>query len=245
MARQIRLIVPDVALHIVQRGVDRQDCFRHDADHLVYLALLRELLAEARCALHAYCLMTNHVHLLLTPTDDQGPSTLMRRLGQKYVPYFNRRYGRTGTLWEGRFKSCLVDSPRYVLGCHRYIERNPVRAGIVGEPAAYPWSSHLGNIGGAENPLLTPHAEYDALGLEDASRRSAYAEMFDVGDDAEIVKAIREAAHGGYPLVGTALKSKLAKACLRTLEPCKPGPRPASPQEGPVTYDLDLEEFRS
>jgi len=156
MARQPRLVLPDTALHILQRGVDRDDCFREPTDRLVYLTLLRDLSAAARCAIHAYCLMTNHVHLLLTPGDIDGPATLMCKLGQRYVPYFNRRYGRTGTLWEGRFKSFLVESARYVLGCYRYIELNPVRAGMVAAPAAYAWSSHGGNIGLVENRLLSP-----------------------------------------------------------------------------------------
>src|SRR3954464_288959 len=160
MARQPRLIVPDVALHIVQRGVDRQDCFSEETDRVVYLSLLRELCEETRCAVHAYCLMTNHVHLLLTPAAPDGPSVLRRKVGQRYVPYFNRRYSRTGTLWEGRFKSCLVDSPRYVLGCYRYIERNPVEARMVATPISYRWSSYAGNAGLADDQLLTPHVEY-------------------------------------------------------------------------------------
>jgi putative transposase len=239
MARQPRLIVPDIALHIVQRGVDRQDCFRHETDRVVYLTLLRDLLGATQCSLHAYCLMTNHVHLLLTPADPQGPSTLMCKLGQSYVPYFNRRYGRTGTLWEGRFKSCLVDSARYVLGCYRYIERNPVRAGMVAAPAAYRWSSHLGNLGHIGNKLLSSHPEYLALGLEHGSRHAAYLGLFDVPDDPEVVKAIREATQGGYPLVREALKLELSKERVRTLERGKPGPRPVPPaEEDSVTGDL-------
>jgi putative transposase len=226
MARQVRLIVPDIALHIVQRGVDREDCFAEDTDRLVYLSLLRELCAESQCALHAYCLMTNHVHLLLTPVTDHGPSTLMRKLGQRYVPYFNRRYGRSGTLWEGRFKSCLVDSARYVIGCHRYIEQNPVRARMVAGAGAYAWSSYPGNAGLAENQLLTPHVEYAALASQTGPRQAAYRGLFEVPEDMALVKAIREATHGGYPLVGEALKQELAKQARRTLERGKPGPRP-------------------
>lgn len=232
MARQPRLIVPDIALHIVQRGVDRQDCFSEETDRLVYLSLLRELCAETRCAVHAYCLMTNHVHLMLTPATDDGPSVLMRKVGQRYVPYFNRRYGRTGTLWEGRFKSCLVESARYVLGCHRYIECNPVRAGMARDPGEYPWSSHHGNVGLAVDVLLTPHAEYMALGLTASAGRAAYRSLFDTPQDPAVVQAIREATNGGYPLVGEALKRKLAKHARRTLEPRKPGPPPASAQAG-------------
>ena len=132
MARHPRLILPDVAVHIRQRGNDRQDCFKRDSDRLVYLSNLGHFCKRLRCSLHAYCLMMNHVHLLLTPADAQACGPLMRNLGRCYVRYFNRRYDRTGTLWEGRFRSCLVDSARYVLGCHRYIERNPVAAGMCG-----------------------------------------------------------------------------------------------------------------
>jgi putative transposase len=220
MARQPRLVVPDIALHIVQRGVDRQDCFSEETDRVVYLALLRELSAETRCAVHAYCLMTNHVHVLLTPATDEGPSVLMRKVGQRYVPYFNRRYGRTGTLWEGRFKSCLVESARYVLGCHRYIECNPARAGMVPHPGAYRWSSYRANVGLGGDALITPHPEYTALGP------AAYRGLFDQALDPALVKAIREATNGGYPLVGDALKQQLARQARRTLARGKPGPAP-------------------
>lgn len=236
MARQPRLIVPDIALHIVQRGVDRQDCFSEETDRLVYLSLLRELSAETQCGIHAYCLMTNHVHLLLTPSTDEGPSILMRKVGQRYVPYFNRRYGRTGTLWEGRFKSCLVESPRYVLGCHRYIECNPTRAGMVPHPGAYRWSSYQANAGLTEEPLLTPHVEYTALGP------AAYRGLFDHALDPALVKAIREATHGGYPLVGDALQQQLARQARRTLARGKPGPAPRiadSAMSGSLPFDGD------
>ena len=128
MGRHARLIVPGVALHIYHRGNNRQDCFQHRNDRLVYLAILFDLCGKRPCQLHAYCLMTNHVHLLLTPEDMSVCALLMRDLAGIYVSYFNRRYERSGTLWEGRFGSCLVDSARYVLGCYRYIELNPVRA---------------------------------------------------------------------------------------------------------------------
>jgi putative transposase len=240
MARQPRLIVPEVALHIVQRGVDREDCFRQEPDRLVYLSLLRDLSAATNCALHAYCLMTNHVHLLLTPRHTQGPATLMRKLGQRYVPYFNRRYARTGTLWEGRFKSCLVDSARYVLGCHRYIELNPVEARMVVAPADYAWSSHRGNIGLVDDKLLTSHPEYLALGSEPASRHTWYRGLFDVDDDAALFTAIREATIGGYALVGDALKLQLEKEALRPLARRKPGPPAAANRHGSITDDLGL-----
>ena len=235
MARHARFVVPDVALHIIQRGVDRRECFIGDSDRLVYLSNLRQLLAHKHCALHAYCLMTNHVHLLLTPPDAQSCSALMRDLGQRYVAYFNRRYDRTGTLWEGRFRSCLVDSAPYVLACYRYIERNPVRAGIVTTPAAYAWSSYGSNVGIAHDPSLVPHAEYLALGARDAYRR-----FCNETDDARFVEAIRDATNAGYTtLIGEELKARLAATVSRPLERAKPGPR-ASAAEEPESLEFDF-----
>lgn len=165
----------------------------------------------------------------------------MYRIGQRYVPYFNRRNGRTGTLWEGRFKSCLVDSPRYVLGCYRYVEMNPVEAGIVRTPGSYAWSSYLGNAGLAENRLLTPHAEYVGLAPDLASSQAAYRGLFETGADNDLLKAIRAATLGGYPLVDDKLKARLATETTRTLQPGKPGPRHAeSSERDAITGDLDL-----
>jgi putative transposase len=241
MARQPRLVVPDIALHIVQRGVDRKDCFQEDTDRLVYLTLLRDCSAATGCSIHAYCLMTNHVHLLLTPRAANAPAKLMYGIGQRYVPYFNRRYGRTGTLWEGRFKSCLVASARYVLGCYRYIELNPVQARMVTAPASYPWSSYRGNAGMAANALLRPHPEYEALGNEAASRSGAYRALFDRAPEANVLNAIRAATVGGYPLVDAELKARLALETKRSLQPGKPGRRSiAAPELDPVTPDFGL-----
>ena len=167
MARHPRLIVPGVAMHVRQRGNNRQDVFFQDNDRLVYLSILRDLARLRQCALHAYCLMTNHIHLLVTPADEEGPSLMMRDLARCYASYFNRRYSRTGQLWEGRFRSCLVDSAAYVIGCCRYIELNPVRAHMVSSPAEHAWSSYAGNAALHPDPLLTPHEEYVALGRHD------------------------------------------------------------------------------
>ena len=239
MPRHARVIVPDVALHVVQRGHNRQPCFVHDTDHLVYLTTLAELLGKTQCALHAYCLMTNHVHLLLTPSTLHGCAKLMRDLGQRYVQYFNRRYKRTGTLWEGRFRSCLVDSARYVLACYRYVERNPVRAGMVVSAGAYRWSSHNGNTGRMHNKILTSHAEYLALSEEQAPRHAAYESLFDEPDDPEFLTAIRDATNGGLALVSDGLKSQVEANTGRRLEHRKPGP-PAS-RNGLTENQLALE----
>jgi putative transposase len=242
MPRAPRLIVPQIAVHIVQRGHNRRDCFHHDTDRLVYLSNLRELSARTGCALHAYCLMTNHIHLLLTPARADSCALLMRNLGQRYVQYFNRRYERRGTLWEGRFHSCLVDSATYVIACHRYIERNPVRAAMVASPATYPWSSYNGNAGRASNRLLTPHAEYLALAADEASRHTAYEDLFAVGDDPAFLAAIREATYGGYALVGEELKSRLPPDIQPRLQRRAPGPHArAVPEPDYLSGELELE----
>jgi putative transposase len=183
MARRSRYILPGVAAHLVQRGVNRVACFRAEGDYLVYLSQLRELCAKHGCAIHAYCLMTNHVHLLLTPNSAEACTLVMHDLGRRYVPYFNRRHDRTGTLWEGRFRSCIVESASYVLACYRYIELNPVRAGMVDHPAAHPWSSYAANCGARADPSISPHVEFDALSSSNGKRHAAYRGLFDVEMD--------------------------------------------------------------
>ena len=241
MPRLARLVIPGVALHVVQRGHDRKDCFRQETDRLVYLSTLRDLAARTKCALHAYCLMTHHVHLLLTPSAEDSCARLMRNLGQRYVQYFNRRYDRRGTLWEGRFHSCLVESSEYVLACYRYIERNPVRARMVASADAYAWSSHNGNAGRSDNKLLAPHVEYLALSEREEPRLAAYRGLFDQPDDPAFVAAIREATYGGLPLVGKELKAKISSQTTRPLEHRKPGPKndPAVERDS-ITADLGL-----
>jgi len=242
MARGPRLIVSGVALHIVQRGHNRRECFRHDTDYLVYLSNLHELAIKTGCALHAYCLMTNHVHLLLTPSMPESCSLLMRNLGQRYVQYFNRRYQRSGTLWEGRFRSCLVDSAGYVIACHRYIERNPVRAGMVPSVEAYRWSSYSGNAGHAANALLTEHPEYVALAATRASRHQAYRDLCASGDEAAFLAAIREATHGGFALIGEQLRSALPTDQQPRLDRRPPGPRarPKEADQAQLCIELEL-----
>ena len=218
---------------------DRRPCFRDESDYLVYLLLLHQLSTKAGCAIHTYCLMTNHVHLLLTPRENGiACGNLMRDLGQRYVQYFNRRHARTGTLWEGRFRSCLVESPEYVLACYRYIEMNPVRAGMVNVPSAYRWSSHKANIGQATNKIISPHAEYLALALDEDSRLAAYRCFFDQGDQPAFLTAVRDATNGGYALIGDRLKARLAGRTNRRIERGKPGRRPRSESVEPSSGDL-------
>jgi putative transposase len=226
MGRHARLIVPGVALHVYQRGNNHQECFRDRNDRVVYRAIMRDLFTTRPCALHAYCLMTNHVHLLMTPQDMTACALLMRDLAGCYAAYFNRRHRRSGTLWEGRFGSCVVDSTLYVLGCYRYIELNPVRAGMTGTALDYEWSSARDNCGQAHSQLLAPHAEYAALGADDAVRQRAYRQLLDIGEDPLARKALREATGSGLPLLGQPLKAQLQATGAR-LERGKPGPRGA------------------
>jgi putative transposase len=200
MPRPRRLALPSVPLHIIQRGNNRNPCFSHENDYLVYLDMLRECSLDSGCALHAYVLMSNHVHLLLSPDDGESASTMMRRLGQRYVQYFNRRHARTGTLWEGRFRSCLVQDERYFLICHRYIELNPVRACMVSAPVDYPWSSHRANAFGQENSLLTPHVAYKSLGSSQTVRHAAYRHLFSEVLSPELLGELRQASKSNRPL---------------------------------------------
>lgn len=227
MPRPPRLILPGVAVHITQRGNNRSDCFRRDGDYMLYLLHLREVAGKLGCHMHAYCLMTNHVHLLLTPPSPESCTVLMRNLGQRYVQHFNKAHGRSGTLWEGRFRSFLVESARYVLACHRYIEQNPVRAKIVHGPADYPWSSHRANAGLRPDPLVTPHPEYLALSEDPAKRIQAYRDLFGEAPDLSDAKRIREATHSGLPLGSEAFKARMEIDLGRKLRHGKPG-RPKS-----------------
>jgi REP-associated tyrosine transposase len=160
MARLARIVLPGHSVHIIQRGNNRQAVFFAEEDYHNYLRTLGEAAAEGGCAIHAYALMTNHIHLLTTPAHENSLSLMMQSLGGRYVRYINRIYQRSGSLWEGRFKSSLIDSDRYLLICSRYIELNPVRAGMVDTPQDYPWSSYHRNALGHDDAIITPHFLY-------------------------------------------------------------------------------------
>ena len=177
MARQPRLDLPGISQHIVQRGNNRLPCFLDDDDRQRYLTLLREALLDTGCRLHANVLMDNHVHLLATPPQIGALARLMQKLGRGYVGQFNARHRRTGTLWEGRYKSSMVDSESYVLHCHRYIELNPVRAWMTDDPSVYPWSSCASHCGLRQEAILSPHPEYTALGPTSHTRAAAYGHL--------------------------------------------------------------------
>lgn len=228
MPRRARLALDGVSTHLVQRGIDRGACFFRDEDRLHYLALLAELAPALGCAVHAYVLMTNHVHLLVTPSRADALSRLMRHLNQRYVQAVNRAYLRSGTLWEGRFRSCLVDSEAYVLACQRYIELNPVRAGIVRDARDYPWSSHRMNVSTLPSKLLTPHELFFALAADAPGRAAAYRSLFIEDMPETVIADIRRATAGSYALGSPRFQEQIGAMLGRRVAPGIPGrPRKA------------------
>jgi len=177
MARPPRLELPGVPLHVVQRGNNRAACFFNDTDRRFYLKCLRNAAAARGCSVHAYVLMGNHVHLLVTPPEEGAVGAMMQDIGRRYVRIMNAIHSRTGSLWEGRFKSSLIDSERYLLTCHRYIEANPVRAGMVPQVADYVWSSHSHYCGRRTDPLITEHPLHLSMGGSEPERRAAFCAL--------------------------------------------------------------------
>lgn len=201
MPRPLRFVLPGHTLHIIQRGNNRFACFRDDRDRERYLAVLRDASQRARCTIHAYVLMTNHSHLLVSADEARSPARMMHSLGGKYARYFNTRHGRTGTMWEGRYRASLIDSERYFLVCSRYIESNPVRAGIVREPAGYRWSSYRCNAEGEIDVLVREHPVYLSLGRDQAERRETYRALFAAPIASTMLDAIRRATNSNVRLV--------------------------------------------
>lgn len=177
MARLPRLFLPGAANHVRVRGVDRQDIFRSDGDRLFLRSCLWNAAALHGLSVHAYVLMSNHIHLLATGATEDTLPKVVQSVGRRYVAYFNHRYGRTGTLWEGRYRSTVIDTEAYFLNCQRYIEQNPVRAGLVADPAGFAWSSHRFNALGIPDDLLTPHPIMRSLGQDPLESRRTYRAM--------------------------------------------------------------------
>ena len=197
MPRIARAVVVDFPLHVVQRGINGSDCFFDDSDCLAYLDYLHKFARRFACSVHAYCLMTNHVHLLLTPHSKESCALLMKNLSQHYVQRTNYRLRRSGTLWEGRFHSSLVLSEAYALACYRYIETNPVRAHMTSTASEYRWSSYHANGGGTVDSLVRPHPAYAALDPDPGRRVRAYAELCAQRLPADTVEQIRKAIRIG------------------------------------------------
>jgi putative transposase len=215
MPRQRRLDLPGVPQHVIQRGNNRQPCFLREQDCRCYLSQLGEAALACGCRLHAYVLMTNHVHLLMTPEVTGAVARTMQSLGRRYVGYFNATYRRSGTLWEGRYKSCLVDSERYLLTCYRYIELNPVRAAMVLAPGDYVLSSYRANAEGRPNRLVQPHDEYAQLGTTVEERCAAYRALFleAIGEDrmSEIRAYVQQQRALGTDLFQAAIEAELRR----------------------------------
>jgi putative transposase len=228
MARLPRLTIPGYPHHIIQRGNNRQPIFAGNADYESLLSLLEENAHKFGVAIHAYVLMSNHFHLLATPEAPQAIPQMMQAVGRRYVRYFNRIQGRSGTLWEGRYKSTLIQTERYLLACMAYIDLNPVRAGLVADPGDYPWSSHGHYVGRRHDRLVTPHPLYWELGNTPFAREAAYAELVRSGITAEQQRALTESALRGWALGEADYVADLQKRTLRRVSKTSAGRPPSS-----------------
>ncbi len=222
----------------MQRGHNREPVFFEDQDYLEYLKILKRASEACDCAIHAYALMTNHIHLLLTPGDGGSISRLFQDCGRQYVGYINQTYCRRGTLWEGRHKGNIIESAAYLLTCMRYIELNPVRAGIVARPDHYRWSSYAANALGEDNCIVSPHDEYVNLGQTLPRRREAYRALFDAKFTGDELERIRNCTQSGTPMGDARFKERIEKTLSRKVGGEKRG-RPAK------TRVFDLASSRS
>jgi len=242
MPRRSRIHIDGLPLHIVQRGHNREACFFCATDYQAYLHWLSEALKKESCMLHAYCLMTNHVHLLVTPEHAKSVPSLIISLGREYVQYINKTYHRTGTLWDSRYKSSLVQEETYLLNCQRYIELNPVRASMVKEPALYQWSSYRFNSLGEANRYVSPHSIYLSLGKNSKSRQAAYRGLFQSELDNDIINDIRQAITQNQPLGNSHFYTKIEAMVGKRREP-KPRGRPKKEKENEPEENLNQGEL--
>jgi putative transposase len=226
-------MLPDVPVHIIQRGNNRQACFATAEDFQCYLGWLKEYADATGCRIHAFVLMTNHVHLLLSADKTNSAAELMKRLGQRYVQYFNRAYLRSGTLWEGRFRSALIQDEAYLLSCMRYIELNPLRASMVSFPDQYLWSSYRANALGEASALIKPHELYTQLGKDDLARQSVYRDLCAEKLDTDFMGQIRKATNGNVVLGNDQFADKISKLLGARVTSGKPG-RPKVKDESSV-----------
>jgi putative transposase len=219
MARQPRYVLPGQPQHVIQRGNNRDVIFVAEPDYRFYLEKLKNACDNIGCEVHAYVLMTNHVHLLMTPHEEDSLSRVMQSLGRRYVQYYNCRHRRTGTLWEGRYRATLVDAESYLLTCYRYIELNPVRAGMVSDPAEYPWSSYRRNALGQPDMLVSEHTLYRGLGASDEERRHYYRTLFDHCMGKDTLDTIREATNKAWVLGNDRFRARIGDLVNRQTAP--------------------------
>jgi putative transposase len=227
MARLARLTLPGHVHHVIQRGNNRQAIFTQAADYAHFLELMDAAACKFHVALHAYVLMPNHFHVLATPQTAEGLPQMMQALGRDYVRYFNRTQQRTGTLWEGRYRSTVVQGDPYLLACMVSMDLNPVRAGLVQQPANYPWSSHMHYIGQRSDKCLTAHAHFWALGNTPFAREAAYREMVSAGLTSEQQAALSSATLQGWALGAPEFVAQLQKLTNRRVQKSQAG-RPVS-----------------
>jgi putative transposase len=228
MARLPRYAAPGQPLHVIQRGNNRSALFTRTDDYVVFYESLHTAMRRWCCQIHAYVLMTNHVHLLLSADQPGNIGRMMQSLGRRYVRYFNDRNHRTGTLWEGRYRATVIDTDKYLFTCHRYIEENPVRANMVGHPGEYRWSSYAANAAGAFDLLVTPHDVYRMLGVTASDRQFAYRGLFrtPLGDMA--LSEIRDATNHAWALGTASFHKRMSQAGRRTTRvPRGRRPKPA------------------
>jgi putative transposase len=234
MARLPRLTVPGYPHHLIQRGNNRQPIVAATADYETLLALLGDNASRFGVALHAYVVMSNHFHLLATPETAESIPAMMQAVGRRYVRYFNDRQSRTGTLWEGRYRSAVIQADRHLLACMAYIDLNPVRAGMVVEAADYPWSSHGHYTGLRNDRLITPHPLYWTLGNTPFAREAAYAEMVRAGVAASVREALTKSALGGWALGEAGFVADLQKRTERRVAQARAGRPPQKPSESSI-----------
>ena len=227
MVRLGRYFLPDQPLHVIQRGNDRQPVFFSPDDYARYRDWLIEAADDYGCAVHAYVLKTNHVHLLVTPSTAESLPRTMQSLGRRYVRYINWAHKRTGTMWEGRYRAAPINSGAYFLSCCRYIELNPVRARMAAHPRDYPWSSFRAHADGQKDALVSGHPLYRALGRSAAERQQAYRELFRAKLGAAFVEALRAATNGGWALGDDRFKRQIAKMAGRRSDKLPMGRPPA------------------
>ena len=231
MARLPRYVLPGQQQHVILRGNNRSIIFVAEEDYHFFIECLQSAAEQHGCAIHAYVLMTNHVHLLITPEREDSIGKTLQSLGRRYVQYFNYTQKRTGTLWEGRYKATLIDSERYLLTCYRYIELNPVRANMVAHPREYPWSSYLSHAEGKIDKLITDHALYITLGKENEERQAGYRALFKAHMSEATLVAVRDATNKGWALGNDRFMEELATAVSRRIAPLPKG-RPRKDKDG-------------
>jgi putative transposase len=226
MARLARLHIPGCPQHVIQRGNARGAVFLDDADRIAYLDWLAEVVRDFRLELLAYVLMDNHTHLLAIPPGEGVLGRALQSLGRRYVRYFNDRHGLAGTIWEGRYRSTIIDSERYLIECMRYIDLNPVRAGLVVDPGAYRWSSYAHHAGIADLPMLTDPPLYWALGNTPFARQAVYRELCAEGMSADVAQRISDATNKGWALGDDAFLSRIGQTANRRPQPVLTRGRP-------------------